>query len=253
MQWKHRVSRGWLVARQTVLTATDIKDLIPITKTGRARKVDTHDYLKVLARKRKVITSEDIESTGWAARGHIFESYAIEMYNKVMDLHNPIVHHWDDKIIANNWLGYSPDGLDITMTATPAMIHWSNVEPNLLVEVKSYSSEKHADLGHTDPMELEERWQIATAMTVSASIQKAHLVLFNPSYSEPMYVHEYTPSDLEKEIEIIEGIRGPWNKFVSEYYDSEIFEAKHVFTKSDIDISEEDIYKDWQEVERLNP
>lgn len=254
MQWVHRVSREWMLARQSVLTASDIKDLIPVTATGRPRKITEKEYLKVLSRKHKLITDEDLVSTGWAARGHIMEPYALREFNDVRPGSVPYIRYWDDKLVANDWLGYSPDGLDIDMPNNGfAYVHYDEIRPGFIFEVKSYSPENHNNKGHSSPMSLEERWQIATAMTVSPSIYAGYLILFNPSYPDSMFVHEYNRDDLSDEIDTINKIKEPWQEFLNDYYSRSIIEAAYTYTKNDIEISEEDIYADWSARKELNP
>ena len=77
MDWKHKCSLDWLRERQRYLTATDVKSLIPVTKTGRPRKITDMERLKVRASKMVTLTEEDCWSYGAAARGHLLEPYAI--------------------------------------------------------------------------------------------------------------------------------------------------------------------------------
>ena len=84
MNWEHKCSLEWLLERQKYLTASDIKSLVPVTRTGRPRKVDDEAYFRVLASKLTKLTSEDCWSFGAAARGHILEPYAIDALNVML-------------------------------------------------------------------------------------------------------------------------------------------------------------------------
>lgn len=214
MEWKHKCSLAWLQERQRYLTATDIKSLIPVTKTGRPRKITDMDRLKVLAKKRVILTEEDCWSYGAAARGHLLEPYAIDALNDfLIDLGAPrqMFFHWDDEVIhvIGSSLAFSPDGLDIPQLHNPGDY------PTMMAEVKCYSADKHTTLGHTPKMELEERWQIATAMATLDTIKKAYLVLFNPSMqTDRLYVIEYTRDDLVEEIKMVRTIDADWDVFL---------------------------------------
>lgn len=253
MNWSYRVKKEWMVARQCYLTATDIKDLVPVTKTGRPRKISEEDYFKVLSRKHKIITEDDLVSTGWAARGHIMEPVAIDEFNRLTP-GTDLLFHWDDKLINNGWLSYSPDALNIPCAANDNVdIATFAVDPVILGEVKCYGPEKHNTLGHTHPSELEERWQIATAMVVSSTIEKAYLILFNPSYPDSMFVHEYTRDDLSDEIEVIKKIHDPWQEFLNNWNSGGFYDATYSYTIGDISITEDRIYEMWNTRRELNP
>lgn len=200
-----------------------------------------------------MIGEDDLVSTGWAARGHIMEPYAIEAFNYVRPGLVPHIHHWDDTLIQNDWLGYSPDGLDLSNISGP-YFHYTIVRPTVLAEVKSYAVDNHYYKGNTDPMTLEERWQIATAMVVSPSIKEAYLILFNPSCTDPMFVQQYSREQLEEEIKIIESVEEPWREFLGEWRSSSLPTKPFAsYTKNEIDITEEIIYERYMRKEGLNP
>lgn len=226
-KWFHKCSLEWLQSRQKFLTATDIKDLLPVTKTGRKRVVDDESYLKVLARKVVKLTEDDCLSTGYAARGHILEPYAIMKYNNWIGVGSsgyPLMYHWDDLIIAkppatNGGLAFSPDAMNIPMDS-PIVVHDAVVSSfpgkvTAIAEVKSYGAEKHFIAGYSNKMDLEERWQIATAMAVLDDIEDAHLLFFNPSVSDQLFIHSYDREDLKDEIAIVLDIEQNWFAWLS--------------------------------------
>lgn len=232
-KWFHKCSLDWLRARQKCLTATDVKDLLPVTKTGRKRTVNDEDYLKVLSRKQVNITEADCISYGAAARGHILEPYAIECFNETG--YGPRkLYHWDDLIITRPIhhhlaLSFSPDALDKrsdsnlwlkdakgnTMTMVGASAPFG---PTVLGEVKSYSPEKHLICGYANKMDLEERWQLATAMAVCETIGFAQLLFYNPSMDEQLFLHEYDRTDLQSEIDTILEVEDKWLAWLDNIY-----------------------------------
>lgn len=213
MEWKHKCSLRWLKERQRYLTASDVRSLVPFTKTGRPRKVDDIDRLKLLAKKEVELTEEDCWSYGAAARGHLLEPYAIDALNDCFINHGApgqMFFHWDDELITlpGRNIAFSPDAMDIPQ------LHNDGTMPTRIAEVKCYSPEKHITTAFTKKNEIEERWQIATAMTLLDTIEEAYLVLFNPSMrKDRLFVIQYTRSDLEKEIEVVAKVELDWMLF----------------------------------------
>lgn len=213
MNWEHKCSLRWLAERQRYLTATDIKSLLPVTKTGRKREVTDLDYIKVMSGKMRELTEEDCISYGAAARGHILEPYAIDALNQMLvEMQGEKSHEtffwWDDKLISmpDRQIAFSPDAMNVPMT--------DNFEtPSAIAEVKSYGYEKHLVTAYTPKEQLEERWQIATSMALLEQIDHAYLVLFNPSMYRRTFVIRYDRSDLKHEIKIIRQIEDDWKDF----------------------------------------
>lgn len=250
MQWQHKTNLEWLKARQKYLTATDIKDLIPLTKTGRPRTVTTDDYMKVLARKQVMLTENDTISTGAAARGHMLEPYAIDFLNNKLGY--TAWHHWDDALIHNAkedlLLSFSPDGMNIPQTSDKIEYSVDEIkEANRIVEIKSYNESSHICKGNTNKKQLEERWQIATAFAVDQSLISATLLFFNPSMKETIYGFNYSRNDLYDEIHIIYEIAAEWKKFINNPK-----QCLADFT-IEIPITEQDIINDIIYQQQLNP
>ena len=218
-KWFHKCDLDWLRARQKYLTATDIKDLLPFTKTGRKRTITDENYLKVFANKMVNLTASDCVSTGAAARGHLLEPYAIDRYNKEDFGSNTWLYHWDDMVITRKnpdpfSLAFSPDAMDCKQGdyGMPA-IAIDGVK--VIGEVKSYSPEKHMIAGFTPHDKLEERWQIATAMAVCESIEEAYLLFYNPSMRNQLYIVQYERWELEDEIEAVLEIEKNWLEWLT--------------------------------------
>lgn len=251
MNWYHKCSLDWMKARQKYLTATDVKDLLPVTKTGRSRTITEHDYFKVWARKQVYLTEADCESYGAMARGHLLEPYAIQMFNDETIYSS--LFHWDDCVIHDDVLSFSPDALNIKQSINDEELSYISdylKGVRLIGEVKSYGGEQHMLKGFSDREDLEERWQIATAMTVDPYIERGYLILFNPSCSWQMFVHIYERDDLQEEIEIISSIRDKWCELVSEF--------EGYFPPADDWIAgscsrEEEIYEEIQNNQQFNP
>ncbi|WP_299315063.1 hypothetical protein [uncultured Halomonas sp.] len=215
MKWMHKVNPAWLEERKSYLSASDIKKLLPVTPTGRKRSQDAINeaYLKAWAEKQCGITEDDVTSFGPMARGHIMEPYAINEFNRLKVL-IPLVH-WDDMLIHRNGVACSPDALDVEMPTTGTSI--TDVPARLLGEVKSYNASMHYVTGLADKMELEERWQLATAFYVIETLEVAALILFNPNAKHKMFTHIYTRDDLKDEIKSVEEISEEYRLWSNAY------------------------------------
>lgn len=214
MQWKHRCSLEWLLARRKYLTASDVHNLVPFTKTGRKRTVLAEDYDRLIMAKSVVLTEDDCVSTGAAARGHWMEPQAVAFCN---DYYGTRFYHWDDCIIHHGCLAYSPDAMTIEQPKGKVDIDVTQItEPHDILEIKCYAPTRHLDACHAKDGELEERWQIATAMAVDPLINEAKLLFFCPKCEAwPFNLVVYTREDLRKEIDIIMEIWGNWAQHVN--------------------------------------
>lgn len=222
-EWKHEVSAQWLDARRSYLTASDILKLIPDYKRIIAGKIPierAQQFAKVYGSKRSV--EINVESYGPMARGHILEPYAIDEYNSIGL--GTRVWWWDDKIIHNGILGFSPDALDImplpginmaVMANKIDTINGIQSQPTHLVEVKCYDAGTHyqrrvAWLSGIDP---DERWQVACAMAVCECIQSGDILFYAPQCRN-MWVASYERVELEQEISTVNAIASLWCEFV---------------------------------------
>ena len=254
-QWRHKCSLDWMKARQKYLTATDLREyLLPVTKTGRARKITDENYLKVMAKKLYNITEQDCISTGAAARGHILEPYAIDLYNA--NSSDIKLHHWDDVVIVKDesrdyGLAFSPDALDVVVPGSTVVLGCNEVgNAEVIGEVKSYSHERHLVCCCTPKDQLEERWQVAVAMAVCENIKRAFILFYDPSMNEQLGLFEYMRDELEDEIDMILEAERQWLQWVDDFFDG-------LFDYSDI-ISgpkerEVEIIKAIMKSEDLNP
>jgi len=254
-KWFHKCDLDWLRERQKYLTATDVKELLPFTKSGRKKTIIDENYLKILARKSVGLTESDCISTGATARGHILEPYAIECCNNT-ELY-PHLYHWDDLIItkANHphfGLAFSPDATNRPMPYDVRRLDKHRFEDDgtisMIGEVKSYSPEHHMIAGYTNKMDLEERWQIAVAMTVCPSIEEAVLMFYNPSMRNQMYLVEYDRTDLKNEIDTVINIEQDWLGWLGN-----LSKLDHSHVVSGINTKEQMIINKIIKMEELNP
>ena len=213
MNWEHKCGIDWLRQRQRYLTASDIKSLLPVTKTGRKREVTDAEYLKVMASKMVSITEEDCMSYGAAARGHIMEPYAIDALNVMLvemqgEENAERFYWWDDELVSQHGrvIAFSPDAMDVPMDCPAA--------PHAIAEVKSYEASRHLLTAYTPKDQIEERWQIATAMALLDSIDHAYLVLFNPKMKyRKTFVIRFDRDELKDEIDMILQVERDWRDF----------------------------------------
>jgi hypothetical protein len=248
MKWEHKCSLEWLKKRQLYLTASDVKMLVPVTKTGKLRKVTDDDRLKLFAEKRATLTEEDCYSYGAAARGHILEPIAIQKANEAGKTH---YKWWDDEIVTRPLrdIAYSPDAADVSI---PEFAQNGGVITSLM-EVKCYSNAKHLEVANTPINKLEERWQIATAMACDPLIEDALLVLYNPKL-EPdlsLFIIFIDREDLQEEIDIVREVELEWRRFINASYPSLIL--RRMNGNSCNYESEEFIYNSLYNNGNLNP
>lgn len=242
MLWKHKCSLDWMKTRQCYLTASDIKELLPVTKTGRARKVTEENFWKVYANKIIQLTDDDTWSNGVMARGHLLEPYAIQAYNEWADEgRGRHLYHWDDMVVPRYDYGYqhlafSPDAMSFEQPYKDVARYDNEIpESTVIGEVKSYSPDRHLISINTKPKDLEERWQIATAMACSKNILAALLIFFNPALKEDkLSFNTYVRSDLEEEIEIIEDIESKWIAFLDCIEDERVLTLPCNITEQEI-------------------
>lgn len=196
-----------------------MKSLLPVTKTGRPRKVDDDDRIKVLASKLTILTEDDCVSTGAMARGHLLEPYAVEAFNIVMRASGAssayTFTHWDDTLVTGRdpILAFSPDAMNVTKEQFD-----QGVRPSAILEVKSYSPSAHLAMLNMPKDLVDERWQIAVAMAVLDSINEAWLVFFNPKLSEhKLILVYYDREDLRDEIGKVIKVAEEWEEFINKY------------------------------------
>lgn len=247
MKWEHKCSLEWLKERQHFLTASDVKSLVPVTKTGRPRKITDDDRLKLWAEKCVHLTEEDCYSYGAAARGHILEPIAVQKANEAGKTH---YKWWDDMLVTRPMrsIAYSPDAADISMEE-----FMQGKAIKSLMEVKCYANGKHLEVANTPIKKLEERWQIATAMACDPCIEDALLVLYNPKLESELslFVTFIDRDDLLEEIDMVKEVEDEWKHFTGSRYPPLLLgRMKGSFCNYE---SEESIYNSIYNNGNLNP
>ena len=220
--WFHQVDEEWLRSRSRYLTATEIVKLLPEYKRWKKKPCDFPEQFVGLWGEKKAIqlgAEIDPSSVGPAARGHIMEPYAIDEYNRAA-IGILVLSHVDDVLFygkeKNGWaLGYSPDAIDTfawrtrekdSSPAQPA----SNVNVEVVGEVKSYDAGHHIRACVTPAELAPERYQLAVAFAVWDGMEQGELIFYNPSAPIHMGVKSYKRADLDKEIETVFEVYDLW-------------------------------------------
>jgi hypothetical protein len=247
VSWKHEASRYWIDARRNYLTATDVIYLLPEMRRRIKKPTDSISEQVAVLYSKKITHSLDDDALSFnaAARGHILEASAIANYNHYYETHRTL-YHWDDCLIHNDTVAFSPDALTIAQPSDAVEINQadldSNDESNSIVigEVKSYSAGEHIKAYLSEPNELSERYQIAVAMYVCSLITFGSIIFYHPSHAISIFIKDYKRDDLADEIAEVEQVVDMWNE------DTLKLQEKLC---SDIRIplwTEEQIYLNWQ-------
>lgn len=231
--WRHVVDKEWMMARTHYLTASNIKNILPVTETGRKRsqaQIEANMLKIASSFSTEYISDEDCVATGMAARGHLLEPIAIEEANELANL---CLYHWDDIILVKGLLGWSPDAMSIPQTEKTALydIRKNGAPcPANIGEVKSYGMERHMVSVRTDKKDCPERWQLAVGMALLKNCQFANLIFFNPDSTIRLAIKTYSRKDLEEEIKMVEEAEASFKKFL--YDESRLgIEKKNDFCK----------------------
>ena len=221
--WRHKVSGKWMEARKKYLCASEIKELITDYKkykVGKCGLQDLQQFAKIYGR--KMCVAPDLESNGMMARGHFMEQFAIEEYVRMF---HEKIYLWDDKLVSEGALAFSPDAMDIEPVAGTefkeagdCLVSEANVRtlglPKKIVEVKSYGQDAHYQrmIALASGAPLIERYQVAAAMVVCPWLEEANIVFYAPQCKD-MFRVAYSRNALSKEIEMVEEIVDVWTRF----------------------------------------
>ena len=251
-RWYHEVSAEWLKARQAVLTATDVAGLMPeykrYLKAGSPDKI-MPGFAALWCQKHSDMYL-DTSSVEAAARGHIMEPWAVDSWNQQA---KPTFYHWDDAIVCNGLLGFSPDAMVVPqLTNDPSFqvtsdgkfivaasqMHYDS--PNEVMEIKCYEPAKHMKSIIEDRMEHAELMQVAMAFAVLPKLETVRLVWFCPGAPISMFTEKYTPDDLHDQtrwiVEIAELYQKQADKCSEFMMNSSSLEAK---------CTEEEVYMNY--------
>lgn len=231
MRYEHEVSRDWLIARQSYLTASDVcKMMTDIDKLRRGKTTieRCRSFAKVLGSKLNL--SPDTQSpSSAAARGHFMEPYAVEEWESVRQ---EGMVHWDDFLLANDrtLLAFSPDALNVRQPMGVSCVvdgdgRFVNdndcyVSPTALLEVKCYDEGAHYQrkLDAMAGVLPDERWQVAVAMAVCPCIRRGTVVWYAPQCRD-WFDAVFERKDLEDEIATVLDASVWWKRFL-EYMES---------------------------------
>ena len=240
--WRFESSPLWLAARRKVITATDLIDLksgfTKLTEDQKEGREFAPNFASMYGKKNARVPDDP---TSWdsAARGHFLEPYAIEEWN---DRDDTQYYHWDDCVIVNGTLGFSPDAMDIPQPDDmPVEMHAGEVKDvHKILEIKCYDIKAHMKAVVTPKEKLDERWQVAAAFMVLPSLEKATIVFYCPKTSIGIMYKEYEREDLQKEMETLYKIWKVWDKqseLIDRFYQNEMT----------TNFTEEEIEKDFAE------
>lgn len=226
--WQHSVSLPWAMARKECLTASEAVGLLSSYKTA-AKKGSIEDpipsFFELIAEKRSD-QEPMLDSYDAAARGHVLEPYAVQEYNANPDEGHGSsrMFHWDDVLITNGPIGFSPDCMDIMPMPVPDAKYeyvggilkgtsgrMYSMLPRTILEIKSYSDRMHIKSLLTPKTDLKERYQVAFAMLVLPSISEAGICFYNPNQEVGMFVKWFSASELVDEMADLAELISAWN------------------------------------------
>lgn len=247
-RWSHEVSANWLEARKSVLTATDVSGLMPeykrYLKRGDPDAISPGFAALWCAKHTHGLT--DTGSSDAAARGHVMEPYAVGDWNEQA---SPTFYHWDDCVIRNGVLGFSPDAMTVRQAyvypsmevnakgnAIIASGKYSLPTPAEVMEVKCYSPEQHMKAIIEDRMEHKELMQLAMAFAVLPNLEKARLLWYCPGAPCSMFTEEYTADDLHDQVR--------WIVEIAEVYMAQAKLCEKVASRYSAKHTEEEIWLD---------
>ena len=246
--WKHDVSEAWLQARRDVLTATEISKLVPELKRAAKKPGEISPGFAAIWAEKHTDAALDTSSIGPAARGHIMEPWVVDAYNEQV-MAGERFNHWDDCIIMNDLVGFSPDAMDVLqMTDAPKLKVTSSGEfmqgggkgfhaPKRIMEIKCYEPANHMKACITPKMEHKELMQIAVAFHVLPKLQEAKLCFCCPGAPIPMFIEEYTRDDLKEQLELIKQV-------VKKYVETAI-QCNELSRGYKVNFTEDDVYEDY--------
>lgn len=212
-RWEHEVSAEWLRARKLVLSATDIRKLAPAyrraVKNKPAEDEIVPEFAAVWADKHTDGYIDVSSPSSAAARGHVMEPYAVRAWNEQSP---STLYHWDDCVIVNGVIGFSPDALNVEQPEGPVSIDHSEIFPKYGMEIKSYEPGHHMQCCLKGKMKHDEIMQIAVAFAVCPGLEEMALVFFCPDAPISMHAEVYTRADLSAQISLVHGVAAEYER-----------------------------------------
>ena len=219
-RWYHDVSAAWLEARKSVLTATEIKALLPEYRRMQKKPMNPDElspgFSSFWAEKNTITELDTSAPSSAAARGHVMEPYAIASWSNQK---GKPMYHWDDCVITRGLVGFSPDALDIPQLSNDPKLTLSDDRkfligdkgfscdvPTMAIEVKSYEPKAHWKACIASKMDHDELIQLATAFYVLPELQEARLLFFCPGAPISMKEFVYKRKELSDLIQMVEDV-----------------------------------------------
>lgn len=257
-RWYHEVSAEWLKARQGVLTATDVAALLP--EYRRYSKAVSRDpgqadriwpgFAALWCQKHSDTYLDTSAASDAAARGHVMEPWVVEAWNKQA---SPTYYHWDDCIICNGILGFSPDAMVIPQLTNDSslqvtvdgkfLVAASQVHydcPSETMETKCYEPMQHMKSIIEDRMEHKELMQVAMPFAVLSNLEATRLIWFCPGAPVSMFAEKYTRNDLKEQVDLIMAIKDVYEKQAEK-----CMEFMMVNNSLEAKCTEEEVYLDY--------
>lgn len=249
-RWQHKVGAEWLEARKSVLTATDVSGLQAeykrYLKAGDPGKI-MPGFAALWAMKHSAGTPDVDSPSPAAARGHVMEPYAVESWNRQVDLK---FHHWDDCIICKGGFGFSPDAMNVPQLTGDSKLDVTHDgkfivsssgmrydSPTEVMEVKSYDVASHMKAIAEDRMKHKELMQLAMAFAVFPNLETARLLWFCPDAPISMFTEKYTSDDLHDHVR--------WIVEIAEVYVLQAQLCEKLSSSLSADISEDQIWLEY--------
>lgn len=237
-RWQHQVSAEWLLARKDVLTATEVKALVPEMKRIEKKPLKPGEispgFAALWADKNTPSNIDTDSPSSVAARGHVMEPYAVESYNRLSENQ---FYHWDDCIIKSiTGLGFSPDAMDIPQPLDAVALEEYDVkDARMIMEIKSYNPQHHMKCILKPHSEHDEIWQIACAFYVLPNLEEAELVFYCPDAPISMHVVHYSRDDVKDYMPIIGKVLKQYRETARQCNDLEqLAYYKSAFTEQEI-------------------
>lgn len=230
MRWIHSVDPDWLKARHKYLTATDIVKLWPAAKRWKEGDPIPPTFIGLWMEKHSDCEVNPV-SYDAAARGHCMEPFAIMEANGIAKKN---FHHWDDVVIHNGYLGFSPDAMNIQQPVLPVDISYDDKEldgVDEIMEVKCFQPYHHGQCVIRGP-EKDQRMQIAMAFKVLPQLRTAYLTYYCPGAYIDISIKSYTELVLEEEFKMIDAVVKIWDKLTELLAGKESHRA--TYTEEDI-------------------
>ena len=225
MRWQHEVDPDWLRARHKYLTATDIVKLWPAAKKWKRGDSMPPTFIGLWMDKHSNCDVNPV-SFDAAARGHCMEPFAVLDAN-VLKQKN--FHHWDDVVIHNGSLGFSPDAMNIPQPLLPVDVDYTDpcIEAvSEIMEVKCFAPYHHGQCVVSGP-EKDQRIQIAMAFKVLPDLQRAYITYYCPGAYIDIHVSEFHRNDLAEEFGMIDRVVDIWNCLTDMLKDKESHRATY--------------------------